>query len=239
MAKIHGKDAVFYLKQFDMSGESSSFTVDMSIDSAEITAFGNAHKTFVEGPGEYSVSVDSFFDGASDKMDDEDFAMIGAGTSIFSIYPNADAEGSIGYAGQEFMVGHPIAVPIGGAVTMSCSFNGSGILSRPMVIEKLTTTTAGANNGSSHDFGSAGSDILSAYMHVTAYSGFSSVAVKIQQSSDNNVSDAWADLVSFTNATSTTSERVQTGAAGERYLRCVVTPSGTGSVTLVVGADNK
>lgn len=74
---------------------------------------------------------------------------------------------------------------------------------------------------------------LEAAIHVTAYSGLTSAAIKIQHSTDNSV---WADLVSFASITAIGSEKVTValGTTVNRYLRVVTDVTGTGSVTFLV-----
>jgi hypothetical protein len=105
-------------------------------------------------------------------------------------------------------------------------------------------TDTGATNGASVDFGAAGSFGLQAYLHVTAFTG-TDVTIKLQQSSDDGGTDAFADVTGggFTAVTSgPTSQRIQTARdqAVERYLRVVTTTSGgfTSVSFLVVVAVN-
>lgn len=88
------------------------------------------------------------------------------------------------------------------------------------------TTGTGVDGGASSANGGVG------YLHVTAYSGFTSVAIKVQDSADDNT---YADLVSFTNVTAVGAERVTVAGTVEQYLRSVVTVTGSGSITLFVG----
>lgn len=76
---------------------------------------------------------------------------------------------------------------------------------------------------------------LEAAIHITAYSGLTSCAVKIQHSTDNSV---WADLVSFTTFTAVGAQKVTvaTGTTVNRYLRVVTDVTGTGSTTFLVAA---
>jgi len=88
-------------------------------------------------------------------------------------------------------------------------------------------TDGAATDGASVDDGAASASGLAAYLTVTAFTG-TSVTVKLQQSSDNGVGDAWADVTGggFT-AVSTAGafQRIQTATnlAVERYLRVVTT----------------
>ena len=98
-----------------------------------------------------------------------------------------------------------------------------------------TDTTA--TNGASIDNGAASTNGLVAYLHVFAFTG-TSVTVKLQESSDNGVGDAWTDVTggAFTAATGVTSERIATalGLAVERYLRVVTTGTFSNAVFSVV-----
>lgn len=87
-----------------------------------------------------------------------------------------------------------------------------------------------ATNGAGVDFGAAGTFGLQAYLQVHAFTG-TDVTIKLQESSDNGVGDAFTDVTdgAFTALTvaGKASQRVQTGrtAAIERYLRVVTTTS--------------
>jgi hypothetical protein len=97
-------------------------------------------------------------------------------------------------------------------------------------------TDTGATSGSSVDGVAASSFGLIAYLHVFAFTG-TSVTVKLQQSSDNGVGDAWADVTggAFVAATAAGVQRVATSAvqAVERYLRVVTTGTFTSAVFAV------
>lgn len=87
-------------------------------------------------------------------------------------------------------------------------------------------TDSGATNGASVDDGAASAFGLQAYLHVFEAVG-TSVTVKLQQSSDNGVGDAWADVAggTFAAATGIGAQRIETARdlAVERYLRVVTT----------------
>lgn len=82
---------------------------------------------------------------------------------------------------------------------------------------------------------------LQAYLHVFAVTG-TSVTVKLQESSDNGVGDAWTDVVGggFTAATGVTSQRIETarGQTVEQYLRAVSVGTFTNAIYAVVVARN-
>lgn len=101
-------------------------------------------------------------------------------------------------------------------------------------------TDTSATSGTGVDLGTGSTAFgLQAYLHVTDFTG-TDVTVKIQESSDNGVGDAWADVTGggFTQITSAPgAQRIATasGQTVERYLRAVTTTSGGfTSVTFVV-----
>lgn len=110
-------------------------------------------------------------------------------------------------------------------------------------------TDGTATNGTGVDFGVGspplfnGAGLFGAqfYLHVFAFTG-TSVTVKIQESSDNGVGDAWTDVVGggFTAATGITAQRLETarGQTVERYLRAVTTGTFTNAVFAVVANRN-
>lgn len=92
--------------------------------------------------------------------------------------------------------------------------------------------TSLSNDGSAQAFTLFGA---AAAIHVTAYSGFTSVAVKLQHSADNS---SWSDLTGggFTSITAIGSQRilVARGVQVNRYVRAVTTVTGSGSITYLL-----
>jgi hypothetical protein len=104
------------------------------------------------------------------------------------------------------------------------------------IVHALAAETADGN-GTAVDRGAAPATPTTngamAAIHVTAFSGLTSAAIKIQHSTDNSV---WADLVSFAAVTAVGAERklVAKGTTVNRYVRAVTDVTGTGSVTFLV-----
>jgi len=149
-----------------------------------------------------------------------------------------------------FIVGDPNAyavdAQVADAVGMTMGAQADEGVEMGYVLAPLQVYTADALAGTAVDRGAFLSVIsgtpqpytvqgFAAALHVTAYSGFTGVAVKIQHSADNST---WADLVAFTNVTAAGRERVLVakGTQINRYLRASVDVTGTGSVTLLVAA---
>lgn len=110
-------------------------------------------------------------------------------------------------------------------------------------------TDGAAGNGAGVDFGAGSPPLFNGaalfgaqfYLHVFAFTG-TSVTVKIQESSDNGVGDAWADVVGggFTAATGVTSQRIATapGQTVKEWLRAVSVGTFTNAVFAVAAVRN-
>lgn len=69
------------------------------------------------------------------------------------------------------------------------------------------------------------------HLHVTAFSGLTSVAVLIEDSANNST---WATIGTFTQVTATGSQRLEITGTVRRYVRASWTIVGTGSCTFAV-----
>ncbi|MFF4600158.1 hypothetical protein [Amycolatopsis sp. NPDC001319] len=131
---------------------------------------------------------------------------------------------------------------------VSAAGNGFGLEWGTLLTPGIRTDVAGANGvgvdmgpGSGPGFTGPALFGLQAYLHVFALTG-TDVTVKLQESSDNGVADAWADVVggAFTAATAAGAQRIQTARnqTVERYLRVVTTGTFTNAQFAVVVARN-
>lgn len=107
--------------------------------------------------------------------------------------------------------------------------NASGVdWGKLMTAGKRTDT--GATNGTGVDFEAATAFGLQAYLHVFSFTG-TDVTIRLQESSDNGVGDAWANVTGGAFAAVTagpTKERIVTTRtlAVERYLRVATATTG-------------
>lgn len=142
-----------------------------------------------------------------------------------------------------FMVGDPtdyaVDASVADAVGMTFTAQADESVDMGYVLAPLQAYTVDSLTGVAVDRGASPltptTRGLAAVVHVTAFSGFSGVLVKVQHSPDNS---AWSDLATFTNITAIGRERISvpTGTTVNRYLRASVDVTGTGSVTLLVAA---
>lgn len=117
--------------------------------------------------------------------------------------------------------------------------NGYGVESGALLTPTGKLTQGAAGNVTSVDFGAGANFGLQAWLQVFAFTG-TSATVKLQQSSDNGVGDAWADVTggAFAAATARGTQRIETARnqAVERYLRVTTTGTFT-NLVFAVGAE--
>jgi len=130
-----------------------------------------------------------------------------------------------------------------GAITIAVNAlaNGYGLEPAKLLTIAGTATQGGQGSLLGVDFGAAGAFGLQAHLQLLAFTG-TSVVVKLQQSSDNGVGDAWADVTggAFASLTARGTQRIETvrNQAVERYLRVTTTGTFTNAVFLVTAEVN-
>mgnify|MGYP003657124203 CR=1 FL=1 len=121
---------------------------------------------------------------------------------------------------------------------LSADFSSQGIVDQDALIVQthVADDTAGVMSDGSLDNGAASTDGGRVYIQATALTlgSYTNMQIKLQESSDNGSSDAWADVSGATSATIATvpASEVLTIAAGttiERYTRAFLVLNGSGS----------
>lgn len=95
----------------------AEWSLDMTSDRFEVTSFGDANKTYVQGLKDLSGSFSGFWDNADTTLFD---AADAAGAVNMYVYPSTDAI-TLYWYGTAF-VDASISVPVGGAVAINGSF---------------------------------------------------------------------------------------------------------------------
>lgn len=241
MAKQGGMGDQLYVAGYDLSGDIGSLgNISGGPAAMEVTAIDKSAFERIGGLRDGRIEYSAFFNDAA-----------GQAHPRLSLLPTTDV--IVSYL-RGTTLGNPGACLNGKQINYDPSRGNDGSLTIAVEaqanaygLEWGTQLTAGkrtdgaAANGTGVDFGAASSFGLQAYLQVFAFTG-TSVTVKIQESSDNGVGDAFADVTGggFTAATGVTSQRIATagGLAVERYLRVVTTGVFTNAVFAVTVARN-
>lgn len=244
MSFAHGSSTVVMVNEKTVSTEVSGWGMSHQRAVSEVTTMGQtagqAGAKFVPGLMSGSMTLRGPMDnnpatGLSKEISDA----IGVDNAFLcTCFPDGTAIGKPAF----FVVGDPTDYAIDASVQDAVGYTISAAADEGVemgyVIHALGAETADGN-GTAVDRGAAPitptTHGLVAAIHVTAYTGLTSAAIKLQHSTDNSV---WADLVAFTSVTAIGSERVKVadGTTVNRYLRVVTDVTGTGSVTFLVSA---
>jgi hypothetical protein len=245
MASESGLGAAFCIDGWELSGDTNSLErISKSMGLIPQTSIDK--KAYERAPGILDGAIDftSFFNPENAHVKLEDL-------------PRVDVVASYFHRGDD------LGTPTGSIVAKQASYDGTRAADGQFTLKVATqanaywldwglSLTAGlrtdssATNGSSVDFqnwGGGSAFGLQAYAHLMEFTG-TSVTIKLQQSSDNGVGDAWADVVggSF-GALSAARQGVRIATARdqtvERYLRVVTTGTFSHAVFRVSAAVNK
>lgn len=99
----------------------ASFSINMETDKIEVTAFGDANKTYVQGLKDVSGDLSGFWDSADDKIFDA--ADSADGVKMY-LYPSSNAP-TIYFYGPAW-VDASIEVGVTDAINVSGSFSANG-----------------------------------------------------------------------------------------------------------------
>jgi hypothetical protein len=130
MARYHGKSAVIYMSTTGAGAATtttslSGWTLDLSTDKVEVTAFGDPNKTYVQGLKDVKGTVTGF-------LDDAGLALFTAADSAdgckLYLYPSS-ASPTVYWYGPAWLDAS-IAVPVSGANTLSGNFVANGAWGR-------------------------------------------------------------------------------------------------------------
>ena len=132
MARQAGKSADFSFNSVAIEDELNNITQTTDVNIVEVTAFGDAAGTFVEGLPTCSYSLSGFFDPAASQGDATLFTRIGSGGATASFETTGAAAGTNApvYSGTAFVSSYSISSEVGGATTYSADLQVSGALTR-------------------------------------------------------------------------------------------------------------
>lgn len=243
MAKSTGLGAAFYIDGYDLSGDVGSLSrINTARGVNEVPGINVSAMERLHAHRDGGAEFQSWFNKAA-----------GASHPVLSAMPTADRHAM-------YLHRTTIGSPAAACVCKEVDFNGNrgtdGSYSLGTTVESNgyglewgTLVTAGkrtdttATNGAGVDFGTGSTAFgLQAYLQVNAFTG-TSVTIKLQESSDNGVGDAWADVTGggFTAVSAANAkERIQTSRTQtvERYLRVVTTGTFSSAVFTVMVVRN-
>ena len=212
---------------FSYSCYSRGFSASTSVDMLEVSTLCDDAKAFIPGQETSTASFDLIYDAAQAAHAD---TWKTATKLPITYLPVGTAVGDDAFLFDSIRTEYSISTSVTGTVDATLSTQTTGDTGYGRCLSPLTAITADTN-GSSVDNGAASSNGAVAHLHVTAFSGLTSNAVRIEHSTNNST---WTTLGTFTTATGTTTQRLDIAGTVNRYVRVVDDVTGTGSCTRLV-----
>lgn len=234
-------DRRVYFGALDLTSltEQAAFA-DIEAQEVSFTNFGSGgFKETRTGIISGAMTLTLFQDYASGVLDDS--VAVGSSYPLSVVLPATAgtlAEGDIAYVATSSITKYqPRDGATGDAAKAQIVAPYSGRFAYGRLGHALAARTTSSNSTGFAYGGPSASQYMVANIHVTAYSGLTSIAVKVQ-SDDNSGFTSPTDRLSFTSVTAIGAENKtavgSSGWASETYHRVVWTVSGTGSCTFAV-----
>lgn len=232
MAFRHGKDTVVYFGNTEYSSYINSVDFSRSADVAETTVFGKNNKTYIVGVKDGVATINGFWDAT---MDSQLSSMLGSASNTLLVIGTGGISATDGCSfGNIKSTSYGESSPVGDVVAFSVDMQSDNGLYNGSVLENATYTVTAS--GTARDNTISSTNGGAGFLIVTSASGTTPTAdIKITHSADDVT---YADLVTFTQATSATSEikQVAKGTTVNRYLKVEATIGGTSpSFSAIIG----
>jgi hypothetical protein len=236
IGKIRSTNTRFFVDQYDLSGDLNTGSQGITQPEIDTTCFSDAgprslvdyYQTKDDWNGFFarSVGVEVIDKILNDLVgDEEDHYLL----KLFA----GNSENAVAYEMIERLNANPISGRVGGAVMLSSSFGGSGPCYRGAVLR--SATVAGTGDGTGRNLGATlVTDEFAVTFRVVGGT-FTSIGLKVQESSDDGVGDPYADIAGLAHTfTAPGVFRVTTNAATESWKRVSVSALvGTNALILV------
>jgi hypothetical protein len=212
---------------FSYSCYSRGFSLSSSVDMLEVSTLCDDAKAFITGQDTSTASFDLIFDTAQAS---QAASWSTAANLPVTYLPGGTTVGDAAFLMDSIRTEYSISSAVASTVDATLSTQTTGDTGYGVCLAPLTAITTDTN-GSGVDNGASSANGAVAHLHVTAYSGLTSNAIRIEHSTNNST---WTTLASFTSVTGTTSQRLAITGTVNRYVRLVDDVTGTGSCTRLV-----
>lgn len=242
MAKFGPDDLGLLIDGYDLAQDSIDATIESEALLEQTNGWGDSWVEWsATGVRQGSFAWNGFFDDTAGLAVEALVGNEGAAGVACVLLGTAQGNGFVGLSGLK--ASQARAAARDQLQKISLNIQGA-IVEDGDIIESLGAESGdGVTGDGSLDNAASSADGGAGYLQVKSLTlgGYTSVTVKIQESSDDGAGDAFADVVTFTAVTAAEiAERVAvaTGTTVERYLRVTLTWNGAGSsesITLMVG----
>lgn len=225
MSFVHSKSSRVLVNDRHLSGSLSGFSLVHSRAMGTVTSLLDEGAKFIPGLLNGSLSLNGRFESGTGNIHETINSAEGVDNGLLvTALPDGFTVGQPAYIAESDLSSYGVTAPVADVVNLTAEAQPDdgvdwGVSLHAHTSETGTGTEASVDNVSSSSNGGVAS------LHVTSVSGTSpTLDVTVQHSPDDST---WADLVSFTQATAQTSERVTVSGTVDRYVRESHTVGGT------------
>lgn len=231
MSRTHGKNSRVLVNSSHLSGDINGWRFEHRRNYGEVTNLLSDGEEFIPGQLAGAVQLQGNFNsGAGNITAVLDTAAAAEGGLLTTILPEGLTVGTFAFIAEGNVSAREVPAAVKDAVKMTIDGTPNDGVDWGVLLHGLTAETADGN-GTGVDNTAASSNGGVASLHATAYTGLTSIVVKIQHSTDNS---SWSDLITFATVTATTWERKTVTGTANRYVRAWWDVTGSGSCTFAV-----
>lgn len=236
MANYNSSNVAFLLVDgYSLLGQTTTITENVSAILENTMALGDSwHEFSPVGVSRAEISQGGFFDDTANSVNTA-LVTVGGTSRVLSYGVEGNTVGKrfMGLSGtiqnKYERIASLNAVHRANASHAVSGIAEEGLIHHALGAETVDGDTTGAD---SLDFGASSANGGSAYLHVVAYSGFTSVVFKVLHDTNDS---GYATLGTFTTITAIGSERITFAGTVDRYTACSWDVTGSGSVTFMIG----
>jgi len=120
---IHGKNGYISVDSDDLSSFLSSSGLDKSIETNEVTTYGDDDKNYIIGLKDATFSLEGKWDATIDgHIADIETEQDTTGYVAFDYGPAGNTNGNVKYSGNAILTSYNINPPVNGEITFSANF---------------------------------------------------------------------------------------------------------------------
>lgn len=236
MARVHTKDSRVLVNATHMSVHLSGWRFEHRRALSTVANLLSDGDQFIPGLLAGAVGLVGNYDGDAGTIGPVlDTANAAAAGLLTTICPFGLTIGKFAFISEGNVSAQDVTAAVADAVRITAEGTPNDGVDIGFLLHALTAETADGQATSVDNAASSANGAV-ASLHVTAFTGLTSAVLKVQHSADNS---SWADLLTFTTATTTTWERKTVTGTVNRYLRAWWDVTGTGSITFAIAAARR
>lgn len=231
---VPGRGVAIIVDDVDLSKYLNQFKFERKAKDIDISHFGSKVNLYLSGPQDTTVTLNGFYDGGPDEVDEvfhRKFGAFGSAADLnVMICPDTESNGQPAYMIPTTQITYNISTKVDGAVEIEGQFRANGAISRGVILQQSNMVTA-SGESPAIDNGAVGSSFFGAVgqLHVMSNSSLPSMNVVLSHSDDD---DTYAPFLTFDPvAVASGSQRLSTANNLEikQFVKCEYTLPTTGS----------